>query len=186
MRCALFAMVLVMGCEGQYQPSGQSHCGDAGANGAVSSGGHSGGHSDGGPGGGGGGIDGGSAAPTFKCRDKVASVPDGHHHPGENCADACHDHGFTFGGTLYAGANSTTPVAGATITMSDPLGNTFDIVTQANGNFFTSVAVSFPLTITASLCPDIKQMPKTVTADLGGCNQGGCHVPGAEGRIHIP
>lgn len=186
MHRVLLATVLLMGCEGQFQGTGNSHgqgSPDASTDGGPVSGG---GHNDGGSTGGGGGIDGGSAAPIFKCRDKVASVPDGHHHPGENCADSCHDHGFTFGGTLYSGANGGAAVAGATITMVDPFGNSFDIVSQGNGNFFTSVAVSFPLTITASLCPNVQPMTAKVTADQGGCNQSGCHATGGTGRIHIP
>ena len=96
--------------------------------------------------------------------------------------NGCHNHGFTLAGTLYA-ADKSTPVVGASITVVDANNATFDMVTMTNGNFYTSSAVKFPLTITASSCPSVSPMISTVSAS--GCNNTSCHG-GAQGRIHLP
>ena len=140
-----------------------------------------------GGGGGGGASDGsvssdGSAA--FACRNKVTVVGDGHHNAGQDCQQGCHNHGFTLSGTVYAG---TTALSGASITVVDAANKTFDMVSQANGNFYTANAVTFPITVTASSCPDVKAMVGQVTtAANGGCNKTGCHQAGAQGPIHLP
>ena len=134
--------------------------------------------------------DGGSnpdASSGFQCRNQqpLTSVGDGHHHPGENCLNSCHNHGFTLAGTMTTSTTSTTPFVGASVTVKDANGHTFDMVTQANGNFYTSSAVTFPITITASACPSIHAMTSTVTA--GGCNKTGCHAAtGGAGHITLP
>jgi len=116
----------------------------------------------------------------------VANVGSGKHHPGEDCQGACHNHGFTLGGTLFAAANTTTPLAGATVTVVDAAGKSIDVVSQSNGNFYTSQAIAFPVTVTASLCPSVAPMVTKVTATMDGCNKAGCHVAGATGVIHLP
>src|SRR5215467_12391939 len=58
------------------------------------------------------------APATFACKDKVLSVGTGHHNAGMDCLDGCHNHGFSFAGTLYM-PGTTTPVVGATITAFD-------------------------------------------------------------------
>ncbi|HUS30813.1 MAG TPA: hypothetical protein VMZ53_20020, partial [Kofleriaceae bacterium] len=124
---------------------------------------------------------------AFQCRDKqpLTAVGDGHHHPGENCLNACHNHGFTLAGTMTTTATATTPFVGASITVKDANGVTFDMVTQANGNFYTRAVVTFPVTVTASACPSIHAMSGTVTA--GGCNKTGCHsATGGAGHITLP
>jgi hypothetical protein len=128
-------------------------------------------------------------APTggFQCRDKqpLTAVGDGHHHPGENCLNSCHNHGFTLAGTMTTTATSTSPLVGASITVKDANGKTFDMVTQANGNFYTSTSVTFPVTVIASACPSIHAMGSSVTA--GGCNKTGCHaLTGGAGHITLP
>ena len=95
----------------------------------------------------------------------------------------CHNHGFTLSGTIY---NGTTALSGASITVKDAANNTFDMVSQANGNFYTSNAITFPVTVTASLCPDVRPMTAQVMAGNGGCNKTGCHQAGAQGPIHLP
>ncbi|HEY5923697.1 MAG TPA: hypothetical protein VIV11_18575 [Kofleriaceae bacterium] len=133
--------------------------------------------------------DGGSVttpdAPGFKCRDKVTLVGDGHHNPGMNCQNGCHNHGFTLSGTLYTSAAGTTPVVGATITIKDADGFTYEMVSNQNGNFFTSSGMTFPVTVTASMCPDVAPMIGQITAGNGGCNKAGCHVAGAQGRVFL-
>src|ERR1041384_6486133 len=95
-------------------------------------------------------------APAFMCRNKVTPVGDGHHNPGQDCQGGCHNHGFRLSGTLYTTANGAAPVAGATITIKDAQGFTYEAVSQQNGNFYTSSAMTFPVTVTASMCPDVK------------------------------
>ena len=124
---------------------------------------------------------------AFVCRDKqpLTAVGDGHHHPGENCLNACHNHGFTLAGTMTTTTTSTTPFVGGSITVKDANGKTFDMVTQANGNFYTKTAVVFPVTVIASACPSIRPMGSNVTA--GGCNKTGCHsATGGAGHVTLP
>jgi hypothetical protein len=175
MRQAVLAIILLSGCTGEITVPG------GGSNGTAPD-------ANGGGGGGGGGIDAGAAsdAAGFACRDKVASVGSGNHHPGEDCQGSCHNHGFTLGGTIFAAANSTTPLVGATLTVVDAAGNTFDLPSQRNGNFYTSQRISFPVSVTASLCPSAAPMITHVAATMDGCNKGGCHVAGAQGVIHLP
>lgn len=123
-------------------------------------------------------------AATFACRNRVtAGLGDGHHNPGQDCQNGCHNHGFTLSGTIYSAGAA---LSGATITVKDDTNNTFDIVSQANGNFYTINAVVFPITVVASSCPDVAPMASKITAGNGGCNKSGCHVAGAQGRIHLP
>jgi len=124
------------------------------------------------------------------CKNKVTSYGSGHHNPGQDCMNSCHFHGFTLAGTLYSAASGGTAVAGASITVKDASGQTFDIVSQADGNFYTSNPVSFPVTIYASEC-QISQTSQVMTDKVqssgAGCNQSGCHSSGgAQGRVHIP
>lgn len=125
-------------------------------------------------------------APSIACINKVTTVGDGHHRPGEDCQSGCHNHGFTLSGTLYTSALSATPVIGATIVVKDAAGNTFNMVSQTNGNFYTGNAVQFPVTVIASGCPDVREMVSKVDANGGGCNKDGCHVAAATGPIHLP
>jgi hypothetical protein len=122
-------------------------------------------------------------APAFACRNPVTNVGSGNHNAGQDCMNGCHNHGFTLAGTLFV-PNTTTPVVGASITVVDGAGKTFDIVSQRNGNFYTSTTVTFPVHVTASRCPDVMAMSGAVAA--GGCNQTGCHASGAQGSIHLP
>ena len=114
------------------------------------------------------------------------TVGDGHHNPGQDCMNACHNHGFTVAGTLFSGINSSTPVVGATIRIMDANNKITDIQTQQNGNFYISTAVTSPITVLATACPNINPMSAQVTLSGGivGCNKSGCHVSG--NRIHLP
>ena len=124
-------------------------------------------------------------APAFMCRNKVTPVGDGHHNPGQDCQGGCHNHGFKLSGTLYTTANGAAPVSGATITIKDAQGFTYEAVSQQNGNFYTSSAMTFPVTVIASMCPDVKPMAGSIAA-AGGCNKTGCHTAAAAGRVHLP
>ena len=133
-----------------------------------------------------GSADAGTAGPPPGCRDKVAGVGSGYHFPGTNCFAACHDHGFTFGGTIYSNIKGAKPLSGATITLVDASGKSLDVVSQANGNFYTSEPIAFPLVVTASLCPGARTMRAKLTEKMIGCNRTECHTVPAEGRIHLP
>ncbi len=102
--------------------------------------------------------------------------------------NGCHNHGFTLAGTLYSGS---TALAGATITVTDSSGATIPIVSQENGNFYTTQAVQFPVQVSASDCPNTQVMSTPIHQTTGttyaGCNQRGCHEPAAgQGPIHLP
>jgi hypothetical protein len=159
---------------------------DAGGGGTSGGGTSSGGSNDDGSGGGGG-------TGSNGCVNQVTSnIGDGHHNPGQDCMNGCHDHGFTVAGTLFTSGTSTTAITGATITVVDQQGQTVTMVSQANGNFYSTTAVGFPLTVKAvSECPNIQSMPGTVSPETGstttvGCNSSSCHQPGQQGYIHLP
>ena len=125
---------------------------------------------------------------VFKCRNKITSGLDtGHHNPGQDCQQSCHNHGFFMSGTLYASAAGGAAVVGASITFVDATGMTGDMQTNMNGNFWWTLPVTFPVKITASLCPDIQPMSAMVQAAGAGCNKPGCHsAAGGAGRVHLP
>jgi len=123
------------------------------------------------------------------CKNQQSPPGNGHHNAGQNCMSSCHFHGFTLAGTLYTTSTGSTPISGAVITVKDASGSTFDIVTQTNGNFYTSNSVQFPVTVYASEC-QISQtsevMTAAVTSSQGGCNMSGCHTTSAQGHIKLP
>jgi hypothetical protein len=129
----------------------------------------------------------GGSADASNCKQPVtANLTSGHHNAGQDCMNGCHNHGFTLAGTLFASSAGGTPVVGGTVTVTDSAGKTFDMVSQQNGNFYTSNAITFPITIVGSRCPDTQMMASQVTAGNGGCNKTGCHTAGAQGYIHLP
>jgi spore germination protein YaaH len=87
---------------------------------------------------------------------------------------------FTIAGSLYDAASSSTSVSGATITIHDNAGQTITLVSGTDGAFYTTQSVSFPISITASKCPDTQTMP--AQSSSGDCNS--CHGSGT--RIHLP
>lgn len=111
------------------------------------------------------------------CADPVETADDGHHNQGTACL-GCHNGAtaieFTLAGTLYADPDGTTPVTGLVVTALDNTGAEVTAVTAANGNFYTSDPVTFPVTLFASACPDVVPMP--IISALGDCNS--CHVAG--------
>ncbi|MBP9085621.1 MAG: hypothetical protein KBG15_05850 [Kofleriaceae bacterium] len=125
--------------------------------------------------------------PSVVCKNPVASFGGGEHNPGRAC-NACHTGSgeapkFTVAGTLYNSAGVA--ISGATISVVDAASKTFEIVTQRNGNFYTSRAMTFPIRVVASKCPDGKKMYAPISN--GDCNSSGCHVAtGGAGRIHLP
>jgi hypothetical protein len=141
----------------------------------------------------GGGTDGGSVVATdggmqnamFPCKNAItANLGNGHHNAGQDCLNGCHNHGFTLAGTLY-NAGNTAIVAGGSITVKDANGAMFDMVSQSNGNFYTSQAIVFPIAVYASQCPASTPMSETIATGSGGCNKSGCHASGAQGHVHL-
>jgi hypothetical protein len=129
----------------------------------------------------------GSGSGSNGCVNQVTTaLGDGHHNPGQDCMNACHNHGFTLAGTIYTSVNSNTAVTGATVSVTDANGQKIAIVSQLNGNFYTSQAVAFPVTVNASSCPNIQKMSAQVAQGQGGCNRTGCHTGGAQGHIYLP
>jgi hypothetical protein len=129
----------------------------------------------------------GSGSGSNGCINQVtANLGDGHHNPGTNCMNGCHNHGFTIAGTIYTSATSNSAVTGATVTVTDANGQVLHIVSQLNGNFYTSTPVTYPLTVNASSCPSISKMTAQVASGGGACAQNGCHATGGQGQIHIP
>lgn len=122
----------------------------------------------------------------FLCRNRITvGLDNGHHNPGQNCQQGCHNHNFSMSGTMFSSANGGQPVVGASITFVDANGVTGDMQTNLNGNFWWSLDVAFPVRIVASMCPDVRPMNMVITQASGGCNQNGCHNA-AGNRIHLP
>jgi len=131
--------------------------------------------------------DGGNTS-GFQCKNKVTSYGSGHHNAGQDCMQ-CHGD-FGLAGTLYTTATGSTAIAGATITVKDASGQMFDMVTQANGNFYTFNSVAFPVQVWASEC-QISQTAQMMVSQVqsssgGGCNMSGCHRTTGQGHIHLP
>ena len=133
----------------------------------------------------GGGGDGAAVA----CEPASANLPNGEHNAGQACL-TCHGPGgegprFTLGGTLFTTAQGGTPIAGATILVTDAANVTTRLITASNGNFYTNAALALPLRVGASKCPDTRPMNGAIaTAQDGDCN--GCHQAATTGRIHLP
>ncbi len=101
----------------------------------------------------------------------------------------CHYQGgegppFTFGGTLFADSGGSTPLAGGTFHLIDANGTDVIVVSQMNGNFWSTELVTFPVLAFGSLCPDVKPMIAPIRETDGSCNKGGCHTSGF--RMHVP
>ena len=116
----------------------------------------------------------------------MVAPPSASMNPGQACL-GCHVANgsasglvWTVAGTLYDSLSGANAIGGATIQITDAKGKVLDLVTDSIGNFYTSTAVTFPVTARASGCPNDATMP--ITASSGDCNS--CHVAG--NRIHLP
>lgn len=121
-------------------------------------------------------------ATAAACKQPNILHGDGHHNPGQDCMGSCHDHGFSLAGTLYL-ADGVTPASNATVTVVDKNGFSQDIIASTNGNFFSFIPVTFPVTITASMCPSTQVM--VTPATTGGCNAAACHGGAPQGPAHL-
>jgi hypothetical protein len=81
---------------------------------------------------------------------------------------------WNIAGTLWMDPYGVSPRAGATVQVVDATGLAVKMVTDSNGNFYSSQAVTMPLSALASACPGPNQkMNQNVVA--GSCNGMGCH-----------
>jgi hypothetical protein len=127
-------------------------------------------------------------APPFSdapppCKPPNIIHGDGKHNPTMDCMNGCHDHGFSIAGTLMM-ADLSTPASNATVTVVDANNFSQDIIAGTNGNFFSFLPVTYPIRITASMCPSTQVMVSQPTS--GACNATGCHEPGGvQGLMHL-
>jgi hypothetical protein len=118
----------------------------------------------------------GGATPTA-CTPPQVTLKQSHY-AGQECL-TCHANGqnaqlrWTIAGTLFQDTYGTVIRGGATVTVTDARGQVVSMVTDSEGNFYTSQAVSFPITTSASACPSTKAMSEKVLT--GSCNSGNCH-----------
>lgn len=122
------------------------------------------------------------------CDPVAATTSDGHHHPGEDCM-MCHHQGgsatpYTVGGTLYTDSGGAKPAAGVTMHFIDGSGTDLVVVTQTNGNFWSTDPLVPPVIAFGSLCPNVVPMQAPIATTDVGCNQAGCHTVGF--RVHVP
>lgn len=116
------------------------------------------------------------------CAEPVAPAGDGHHRAGDDCL-ACHRQGgdatpFALGGTLYADSGGTAPAAGVTLHLMNAAGLDVTVITEANGNFWSTEAIGFPAVAFVARCPDVEPMVTPLGERDVGCNRAGCHTSG--------
>jgi hypothetical protein len=105
------------------------------------------------------------------------------HNAGKDCMGGCHNHGFTFAGTVTNGAGAG--VAGAEVRLVDANGKAISVYTGSNGNFHSSTAWTGPAKIGVRNAAATAIMATALVAANGGCN--GCHATGGtEPPIHLP
>lgn len=126
------------------------------------------------------------AGAEVACDPQGAAAGAGHHNPGTPCL-SCHTAGgtgpaFTLAGTVFDGLAGDAPMAGISVRLRDADGTELSLTTSENGNFWTSQALTFPVTTSTSNCPNTHPMLSPVQQSGGDCNSAGCHVAGF--RIH--
>jgi hypothetical protein len=113
----------------------------------------------------------------------VSTVSASSHNAGQDCMNGCHNHGFTFAGTLTDGNGKG--LAGAEVRLVDASGKAISVHTSANGNFHSSTSFAAPARVGARNAASKAIMVTSLTAANGGCNS--CHATGASTLpIHLP
>jgi hypothetical protein len=135
-----------------------------------------------------GGPDGGFQVSAPACDPVQATTTDGHHYPGDDCM-MCHRQGgtgtpYTLGGTIYADSGGKTPAAGVVLHFIDATGSDLTVVSQTDGNFWSTAPLTPPVISFASLCPKVTPMVGAIGSGDVGCNTAGCHTVGF--RVHVP
>ena len=110
--------------------------------------------------------------------------------PGANCI-ACHSYGniddgpqFSIAGTIFEDGAGTDGFKGATIRIFDAAGNTFELTSNREGNFFTDDFIAFPINAEVEVDGAIRVMNDPI--ETGECNT--CHTceGDAGNKIFIP
>jgi hypothetical protein len=146
---------------------------------------------DGGTGSGNGTGGGGGMAKDPNCINTATPTVDGHHNAGTACL-TCHDGNtaprFTAGGTVYDKLSGGKGIAGVTVELIDAKGTKVQVVSAsqgAAGNFYTTAALVFPVTVRATQCPADRPMVAKLAAPADGdCARSGCHA--SVMPIHVP
>ena len=125
----------------------------------------------------------GSGSGSAMCKAKATSPGSGHHNAGRDCMGSCHNHGFTAAGTIVTAAGGSSAAVGATIQITDANNHVTTIVSQNNGNFYTSTSLAYPIKLEVTECPSLTPMVQTVPS-AQGCNSSSCHG-GAQGSVHL-
>ncbi|MDB4936633.1 MAG: hypothetical protein JWP87_3605 [Labilithrix sp.] len=108
----------------------------------------------------------------------------GKHNAGKDCMNGCHNHGFTFAGTLYDAAGNAVP--NAEVRLVDANGKAILVHSGNNGNFYSSASWKAPAKVGARTAANkVVMVTALTTAANGGCN--GCHATGGTvAKIHVP
>jgi hypothetical protein len=110
--------------------------------------------------------------------------------PGANCI-SCHSYGniddgpqFSIAGTIFEDGAGTDGFKGAIVRIFDAAGNTFELTSTREGNFFTDEFVAFPISAEVEVDGNIRAMNDPI--ETGECNT--CHTceGDAGNKIFIP
>jgi hypothetical protein len=113
----------------------------------------------------------------------VMKIAGGTHNAGRNCMGGCHNHGFTFAGTVTNASGSG--VGGVEVRLVDAKGKAISVYSGSDGNFHSSTAWTAPAKVGVRSASAKNVMVTALTAANGGCN--GCHASGGtQSKIHIP
>jgi hypothetical protein len=110
------------------------------------------------------------------------------HRPGQPCL-VCHDGDFSMAGTIFVGGNDTTPLPGATVTLTSADGTTASFTTNAAGNFYAQVGdytPHYPIHVAVTSGGTTVKMASHVGGN-GSCAF--CHVdpaaPSSPGHVYF-
>lgn len=118
-----------------------------------------------------------AGAPAF-----VASTAGKTHNAGKNCMSSCHNHGFSFAGTLTTAAGA--PVVGAEVRLVDATGAAISVHTGSTGNFHSSTPFTAPAKVAVRDAIKVAAMVTPLQATNSGCNA--CHAAGGTtAPIHL-
>jgi hypothetical protein len=125
----------------------------------------------------------------------MGSPVGGKHNTGRDCMSSCHNHGFTFAGTLFDATGAA--VGGAEVRLVDANGTAISVYTavgSSQGNFYSTKAFVGPAHIgvrnatnTQDMLTAIQTTAQTPAPTGGACNA--CHCTGTGctvAPIHLP
>ncbi len=119
----------------------------------------------------------------------------GHHNAGQNCMQSCHNHGFTFAGTVVDATG--TGVAGAEVRLVDAKGQVISVYSASGGsqgNFYSKLAFTGPAqvgvrnaTSSQNMLTALQTTAQAPASTGGACNA--CHCTGGActiAAVHLP